>query len=253
VFSVEKVKHLPAAGPRRTRDIASDAPCRACAIRHATIHCDIDDDEFSKLVAMSTKITLDKSQMLFTEGDPADRLYSILQGNMMVYKSTFDGRRQITGFLFAGDMLGLTSEGRYVRSAEAITETSLYCYPTQKLAKLVRRYPGVERRLAEVARHELVEAQEQMLLLGRKTAKEKVATFLLKLARQSTDRGGDNSEISLPMSRQIIADYLGLTGETTSRILVDLKREGLIFYADAQRVSFTNIEALEATANGLAQ
>jgi len=253
VFSVETVRHLPPAEPRQTKDIGSAAPCGACALRHAAVHSGVDEVEFSKLVAISTKINLGRKQTLFTEGEPAEQLYSILDGAMMVYKLIPDGRRQITGFLFAGDILGLAREGRYARSAEAIIESCLYSYPMRKVEKFVQRYPTMERRLAEVTRQELVEAQEQMLLLGRKTARERVASFLLKMERHSKDRGVYNGEIFIPMSRHIIADYLGLTTETVSRTLSDLKRADMICSGDEQRIRLSDTAALEAIASGLAQ
>jgi len=136
LFSTETIKQLPTAEPRQTKEIGLCAPCSACAIRHAAQYSGIGQDDFSDLVTSSTDVTLHKNQTLFTEGDPAEQLYSIRRGAIMVYKLTPDGRRQITGFLFAGDILGLASNGRYVRSAEAITEVSLYRYPMRNIEEL---------------------------------------------------------------------------------------------------------------------
>lgn len=253
MFSRETVRHLPPAESRQTKDIGLDAPCSACAIRHAAVHSGVENDELSRLVAISTKVHLARKQTLFAEGEPAQSLYSILHGAIMVYKLIADGRRQITGFLFPGDILGLASEGRYARSAEALMETSLYSYPWGWVEEFVQRYPAMEHRLAEVTRQELVEAQEQMLLLGRKTARERVASFLLKMERHSKDRGVINGEIFIPMSRHVIADYLGLTTETVSRILSDLKREDLISSTGERSIQISDAAAMEVIARGAAQ
>jgi CRP/FNR family transcriptional regulator len=228
VFSTETALQLPPAAPRGTREIGGDAPCRACALRHAAVYSSIADDELEKLFAAGTEISLRRGQMLFTEGDPATVLYSITKGALMVYKMTRDGRRQITGFLYEGDLLGLVDEGSYAYSAEAIAPTILFGYPMRETEDLIQRYPEVERRLGRITRQELVENQEQMLLLGRKTARERVASFLLKLLRQAKDRGVQDGSISIPMTREMMGDYLGLTTETVSRVLSAFAREKLV-------------------------
>jgi len=250
LFSTETIKQLPTAEPRQTKDIGPCAPCSACAIRHAARYSGIRDDEFSDLVANSTNVTLHRSQTLFTEGDPAKQLYSIRRGTMMVYKMTPDGRRQITGFLSDGDILGLSSNGKYVRSAEAITEVSLYRYPMRNLEDFLRRYPAVEQRICEITRQELVETQEQMLLLGRKTARERVASFLLKMDRHTNERGGGEGATSIPMTRQMIGDYLGIATETVSRSLTEFDREGLISLVNAHQIQLVDIAELQNIANG---
>lgn len=250
IFSDGFTRQVSAASPRKTREIGKQEPCSACAIRHAAVHSRIEANDFSTLLGVSAETVLSNRQTLFTEGDPANQLYSIRDGAMMVYKLTPDGRRQITGFLFPGDILGLVSDGRYVCSAEAITKTSLYCYPISSMERLVQDNPAIEHRLLEIARHELVEAQEQMLLLGRKTAKERMASFLLKMARHARDRGRDDSEITLLMSRDVIGDYLGLTTETVSRTLTVFKQKGLISLIDPHKIRLSNTGALEDIANG---
>lgn len=253
MFSIETARQLPAAEPRQTKEIGADPPCSACAIRHAAVRSEVGERDFSDLVGISTEVKLRRKQILFTEGDPAELIYSIRDGAMMIYKLTPDGRRQITGFLFEGDLLGLSSEGKYACSAEAITKASLYRYPFQKLERLVKRYPAMEHRLLEITRQELVEAQEQMLLLGRKTASERVASFLLKMERQSRDRGRNDTEIFIPMTRQVIGDYLGVSTETVSRTLTEFKREGLVSLADQHKIRLCDTATLEDIANGLAE
>jgi len=128
-FSVESALQLPPAAPRGTGDIGQAAPCRACALRHAAVYGDIAEDELQKLFAAGTEVKLRRGQTLFTEGDEAEFLYSISKGAMMVYKMTQDGRRQITGFLYEGDLLGLVDKGKYAYGAEAIGACKLFAYP----------------------------------------------------------------------------------------------------------------------------
>jgi CRP/FNR family transcriptional regulator len=251
MFTIDTVKHLPPSANRRTADIGTAAPCGACSIRHAAVHSKISDEDLNRLVAIATTVDLRPGQTLFTEGDPAKVLFTIARGDLMVYKMTSDGRRQVTGFLFRGDFLGLTLDGRYAYSAEAITQCSLYRYPILKVQELVRRYPDMERRLCRITRQELVEAQEQMLLLGRKSARERVASFLLKLVRQSADRGHRDAEIFLPMTRAMIGDYVGLTTETVSRALTEFRRDGLLSETGDHKIRLPNVAYMEEIAEGL--
>lgn len=252
VFSTNTVRQLPPASARRTADIGSTEPCSACSIRHAAVHSRVPDEDLSKLLSDATTVALQSGQTLFTEGDPAKSLFTIARGAMMIYKMTLDGRRQITGFLFNGDFLGLTLGGRYAYSAEAITVASLHRYPILKVQELVRRYPLIEQRLCQITRQELVEAQEQMLLLGRKSARERVASFLLKLARQSEDRGLPRAEIFVPMTRAMIGDYVGLTTETVSRTMAEFRRDGLLSSLSGHNMQLLDSIHLEEVAEGLA-
>jgi CRP/FNR family transcriptional regulator len=117
---------------------------------------------------------------------------------------------------------------------------------------MMDEFPRLERKMFTMTVKDLVAAQEQMLLLGRKTAKEKVATFLLKLARRAAQQGHPPSPVALPMSRADIADYLGLTIETVSRTFTQLKREGIIGLPDAGRVILTDECGLKELAEGTA-
>jgi CRP/FNR family transcriptional regulator len=142
-------------------------------------------DDQAHLASIASTREVDRGQMLFIEGDPAKFLYTIVGGTLQIYKLLPDGRRQITGFLFPGDFLGLADDGVYAYSAEAVIDTALHRYRFEELATLLARYPEMENRLFTIASHELAEAQEQMLLLGRKTATEKVASFLLAFGERA--------------------------------------------------------------------
>jgi CRP/FNR family transcriptional regulator len=159
-----------------------------------------------------------------------------------------DGRRQITGFLLPGDYLGLAFAERYICSAEAVTPVRLCRFPRSAFLALLDQFPALEKALLGRAATELAAAQKQMLLLGRKTARERVASFLLQLAeREGAD---DGMAMDLPMTRTDIADYLGLTIETVSRTLTNLRKTGLIALPDPHHLSIVHRTRLDAEAGG---
>jgi CRP/FNR family transcriptional regulator len=123
-------------------------------------------------------------------------------------------------------------------------------FPRRKLESLLERFPKMEKRLLGMASHELAAAQEQMLVLGRKTAKEKVATFLLALAGRAEQRGQPGNPVSVPMSRADIGDYLGLTTETVSRTFTHLRGHGLVVLQSGGKVEMTDRAGLQEIAEG---
>jgi CRP/FNR family transcriptional regulator len=232
---------LPKATPNRARAVPCAAlDCRACEFRSLTFCDGLRDDEIGQLSSIVTRIRLDPRQMIFHEGDTADHVFNVTDGTVKLYKLLLDGRRQITGFLLPGDFLGLASRRTYSYSAEAIDEVSLCRFPRRRLEEVFDQFPHLERRLLDIADDELVAAQNQMLLLGRKTAIEKFASFLLHLSEREQRRGAPASPVQLPMTRGDIADYLGLTIETVSRTVSQLKRRNLV-----RQISLTEIEILD--------
>ena len=187
-------------------------------------------------------------QAIFEEGDEADYVYNISEGEVRLYKLLPDGRRQITGFLQPGDFLGLVKHAAYAYGAEAVDGVELCCMRVVDLQRLLNELPVVRERLLDMSRDELAAAQEQMLLLGRKSAREKVLSFLLLRARRDNDRMSGPAELNLPMSRSDIADYLGLTIETVSRTFTALREEGLIVLPSAHKVQIPDLAAAVAAA-----
>lgn len=201
-----------------------------------------------RLFAVSSLQKKAPGETLFAEGDDADCIYEVVRGMLRLYKLLPDGRRQITGFVSAGHLLGLAPEGICVYTAEAVTEVSVCRYKRAAFERLIDEVPGFARRLLSVTSHELCAAQNQMLLLGRKAAMEKVASFLLMMADQ---QGGDGDEsVGVPMTRSDIADYLGLTIETVSRTLTKLKLSGLIAVPTPARIEIRDRDQLEEMAAG---
>lgn len=247
-FDVKSVRRLADAQPRPG---AAERPCSACSVRNLTVCAPLNPMELSEFSSISTKGQVEAGQPIFDEGEPADHVFNVTEGLIKVYKLLPDGRRQVTGFLIAGDFLGLANEDTYAYCAEAVTNAKLCRFSRKKLEGMLERFPQVERQLLSVASHELAAAQEQMLLLGRKTAKEKIASFLLKLSTRCETRGLSGNPLHLPMSRNDIGDYLGLTTETVSRTFTHLKTAGTIRLLSGSRVELADRDALEEIAEGL--
>lgn len=202
----------------------------------------------SRLMAVSSLHRKSPGDTVFAEGDEAENVYEVVRGMVRLCKLLPDGRRQITGFLSAGQFLGLAPEGVCVYTAEAITDVTLRRYKRAAFDRLLDEVPGFARRVLAVASHELSAAQNQMLLLGRKAAIEKVASFLLLIAEQTGEE--DHDEVGLPMTRSDIADYLGLTIETVSRTLTKLKQNQLIALPLRDRIVIVDRDELEEVAAG---
>jgi CRP/FNR family transcriptional regulator len=250
-FDINRIRELGPAAPNESVDRDSGpSPCGACSVRHLTFCAPMAEDELGHVSKIVSTIELHPGDPLFDEGEPADNVYSVTAGAVKVYKLLPDGRRQVIGFLFSGDFMGLAHNDLYAYSAEAIIHSAVCKFPRKKLEQLLERFPKMERRLLGMASHELAAAQEQMLLLGRKTAKEKIASFLLHLSKRAEQRGQSPNPVAVPMSRTDIGDYLGLTTETVSRTFTQLKTSHLISLQPANKVELTNIPALQEIAEG---
>ncbi|HZB90370.1 MAG TPA: cyclic nucleotide-binding domain-containing protein [Stellaceae bacterium] len=225
-------------------------PCESCAARKLSICSAMRSEDLGRLAASRTHQSIAAGETLLEEGEPATHFFNMIEGAVKVYKLMPDGRRQITGFLFAGDFLGLAFNDSYTYSAEAVTPVKLCRFPRRQLERLLDEFPRMERRLLVMASNELAVAQEQMMLLGRKTAHERIASFLLALARREERAGRDGDRLSLPMTRTDIADYLGLTTETASRVFTSLKKQGYIAL-EAGGVVIADRGALEELAAGM--
>jgi CRP/FNR family transcriptional regulator len=183
-------------------------------------------------------------QAIFWEGDQAGHIFDVLEGVLRVYRILPDGRRAIMGFIHAGEMLGVSFQSRYLFTAEAIDDVKVRRFPRQRFFALVNDSPELRPQLFAMLCDEATAAQDQMLLLGRKSAEERVVSFLLAVHRKA---GVDNT-IELPMSRLDMADYLGLTIETVSRMMTGLTRKGLIASAGRHSITLRRLGALRQAA-----
>lgn len=179
-----------------------------------------------------TQMALGKGEELFAEGEDAEYFYQVISGTIRSYKLLSDGRRQIDAFHLQGDIFGLEAGAEHRFSAEAIGDASVVAYRRSRLGGLIQEDPSFRDRIMSATLRSLERAQDHMLLLGRKTAQEKMATFLLDMAERLSK---DDEHFELPMQRSDIADHLGLTIETVSRTLTQFARSGLIRLLPAGR------------------
>jgi CRP-like cAMP-binding protein len=180
-----------------------------------------------------------RNEEIYFEGEPTDYLYKVVSGTVRTYKILADGRRQIGAFYLPGDVFGLETRDEHAFSAEAIADAKVLVVKRSAIFALAERDNDIARQLWKWTARELQRAQEQVLLLV-KTAQERVVGFLLEMA----DRARGENEIELPMSRQDIADYLGLTIETVSRTLTQLATTAAIEVPTSRRIVLRNRAAL---------
>lgn len=202
--------------------------CAGCSARRLSVCGVLEQEGLARLNAAADHVSFSAGEVLLREGDTATHLFNITAGDVRVHKLLPDGRRQIVGFLSAGDFLGLATGDRYAFSAEALGAGSACRFRKTDYRRILREMPELEHALLDRAAHELKAAHDQMLLLGRKTATERLASFLVGLSDRARRAGESGRLIELPMTRAEIADYLGLTTETVSRITTRLKTRGVI-------------------------
>ena len=187
------------------------------------------DAAFQRLDAIGVIRHLAPHESLLLEGDPADRFHRVLSGTVAGYKATADGRRQIVGFFFSGDLVGLTVGESYAYGAEAIERASVCSVPRARARELSQQAPALHENLLAALDREIAAAQERLMWLGRKTARERLACFLLECAERIGKPEKDGRQVvPLPMSQLEIGDYLGLASETVSRTLAELARDGAV-------------------------
>jgi len=188
---------------------------------------------------MGATMSYPRNSEIFGENEPADYLYKVLSGSVRTYKILSDGRRQVGGFYLAGEIFGLEFGAEHTLSAEAIADTKVLVIKRSALNALAARDASIAHQLYALTGRELRHAQARTLLLI-KSAQERVASFLLEMAERATA----SNAIELPMSRQDIADYLGLTIETVSRTLTSLESAAAIEVPTSRRIVLRNRGAL---------
>jgi CRP/FNR family transcriptional regulator len=233
--------------------------CMQCQARPFSVCSVIGDADLERLGAAAVTLTVQPGHTFIQEGDPADHFFNVTAGTAKLYKLLPDGRRQVTGFAAIGYFLGLAVSSSYAFSAEALEPVQVCRFSRSKLRGLLDDFPALEKKLLEVASNELVVAQEQMLLLGRKTARERLASFLVARANllphcpgHSRAQAALRGRIHLPMTRGDIADYLGLTIETVSRTLSRFKAEQMIEIPNNSEIVVLKHAVLDGIATGMA-
>ena len=247
----------------RARPLVIDAHraadvCVHCQARPFSVCSVIGDADLEMLGAAAVTMSVQPGHTFIQEGDPAEHFFAVTAGTAKLYKMLPDGRRQVTGFAGVGYFLGLAVSSSYAFSAESLEPVRICRFSRSKLRGLLDDFPALEKKLLEVASHELVVAQEQMLLLGRKTARERLASFLVARANLLPHCAGAGAavlgmkeRIHLPMTRSDIADYLGLTIETISRTLSRFKAEKMIEIPNNSEIVVLKHAALDGIATGM--
>ncbi|MEM9099579.1 MAG: Crp/Fnr family transcriptional regulator, partial [Pseudomonadota bacterium] len=195
--------------------------CEDCPIRNRAVCSYSTRDELAELNAAKFYRDYRAGSEIVGESELMSSLGSIVTGVVALQKTLEDGRRQMVGLLFPSDFIGRPLRSQAPYEAVAVTDVRMCMFQRQKFEQILRENVSLERRLLEITLDELDAARDWMLLLGRKTAREKIASFLMILARRarSSDGGSlsNGSRIQIPLSREAIAEYIGLTIETVSR------------------------------------
>ena len=229
------------------------ARCEKCVLRHRSICSALSESELNDFSRIARHRKIAAGQVINGEDDVV--LANIVAGVIKLTKTLSDGRQQIVGLQFPPDFLGRIYTERTPYFAEAATEVELCTFPRSGFETMLDRYPNLEHRLFEHTLDELDSAREWMLLLGRKTAQEKVASLLLMIASRAPNVGCHHApelefaRFTLPLTRADLADYLGLTLETVSRQITKLKTKGIIELVDNREIIVPDIKALEEVAN----
>ncbi len=233
---------------------ANSVDCKVCVIRHTGICAALTAEELDQLSRIAQVRVFKPGQVITRQADTPDFFASIVSGIVLLIETASDGRRQIVGLLFPPDFVGRPFGSRSSYAAVAASELSLCCFPYPTFSRFLNTHAGLHRRLLEHTLDELDAARRWMFLLGRKSAEERVASFLLLAARRATSFVCVNNDLSnyarfsLPMTRSDIADCLGLTNETVSREITRLRRREVIEIRDNRNVVVPDLAALRLVA-----
>lgn len=231
----------------------SDLPivCRSCEARHRGVCGALDPKQLSYLSKHTNRRVLDAGTTLLSDSLEIKTFSNMLIGVVKLTKTLADGRQQIVGLQFAPDLIGRPFKRDSDIDAQAATEVTLCSFPRNILEQLIHESPELEHRVLEQTLNELDEARQWMVTLGRKTAAEKVASFLWLIATHinpEADKHAGRSSFDLPLSRADIADFLGLTIETVSRQMTKLRKDGVIVIENNRHVIVHDIGRLEQRA-----
>lgn len=229
--------------------LRSEGRCSFCDRQGKAVCSVLSCEELERLDSIMEEKTLAPGGTLFTEGDDLAFFFTVREGALRAVRLLPDGRRSVLDFLFAGDFLGLNAKGRYPYTAEAIAETALCCFPRPKFMALSAGMPKMMARLLGLFQGKAIASQNRNADLARKTPPERLAAFLVEMARRCGAKKAAGT-LRLPMSRADIADYLGLTVETVSRTFTRFKTDGLIALDNPGRVRLKNEAALKVLAEG---
>lgn len=227
------------------RSLSAQSHCQTCSLSTLCLPVALQQDEVEKLDTIVDKSKpLHKGDLLFRQGEPLKSIFAIRAGSVKTMTLTQSGEEQINGFYFPGELIGLAGldEGEYPMSAKMMETTTVCEIPYERLDELLGQMPELRRSMMRTMGREIRDDQQMMMLLSRKTAEQRIATFLLKLSSRYQTRGYSATQFRLSMSRNEIGNYLGLAVETVSRIFTRFASSGIV------RVEGKEIELIDLPA-----
>ncbi|WP_415402258.1 transcriptional regulator FnrL [Tateyamaria sp. SN3-11] len=229
-------------------NLAVSPECSNCPIRHRAVCARCDEDELAELNRIKFYKSYSAGQTIAMRGDALDVVASVVAGTATLERAIEDGRTQMVGLLLPSDFIGRPGRGTLQYDVTAVSDVTLCCFQRKPFEALLIEIPHIQERLLEMALDELDAARDWMLLLGRKTAREKIASLLMLIAKRTMNPDGkvlgDTSRIELPISRETMANFLGLTIETVSRQFTGLRKDGVIELDGNRTVRIPDLEAL---------
>jgi CRP/FNR family transcriptional regulator len=223
------------------------AACKDCSLQHLCLPLGLDNGDMASLDGIiKRRRPLRRGEYLYRMGDPLQVIYAIRSGTFKSSELLSDGRIQLTGFHLPGELLGVDAIGTETHpcNAEALDDAEVCEIPYTKLEELARVIPGLQHQFLRIMSNEIAREQGMLMMIGKMTAEERLATCLLNFSRRQEALGYSPTRLRLPMSRQDIGDYLGLALETVSRLFSRFQEDGHIT-VHGKQVELHDIAALE--------
>jgi CRP/FNR family transcriptional regulator len=220
--------------------------CGDCPIRHRAVCARCEVDELQRLDEIKYYRSFEAGQTVIWSGDRMEFVASVVTGVATLTQTLEDGRTQMVGLLLPSDFVGRPGRDIAPFNVIATSDLMMCCFRKKPFEKMMSETPHISQRLLEMTLDELDAAREWMLLLGRKTAREKIASLLAIIARRDASLGlrQGKMDFDLPLTREAMSDYLGLTLETVSRQMSALKREGVIILEGKRRIIIPDFDKL---------
>ncbi|MCC5971358.1 MAG: Crp/Fnr family transcriptional regulator [Pararhodobacter sp.] len=222
--------------------------CSDCPIRHRAVCARCDDDELERLEEIKYYRSFEAGQTVVWSGDRMDFVASVVSGIATLTQTMEDGRRQMVGLLLPSDFVGRPGRETAAYDVTATTDLVMCCFRKKPFEDVMMATPHVGQRLLEMTLDELDAAREWMLLLGRKTAREKIASLITIIARRDASlaarKNGGPVVVDLPLTREAMSEYLGLTLETVSRQISALRRDGVIEIEGKRHITIPDFDRL---------
>ncbi|MDF2118542.1 helix-turn-helix domain-containing protein [Roseiarcaceae bacterium H3SJ34-1] len=235
--------------PFRAAKYAAAKHCQNCPVQSLSLCNSLQHDELAELNSFVTDSHYKNHDILFDQDTPAKWVHIVTEGVVRLHKTLADGRRMVIGFALPGDFLGFSDRDVHATSADALGPVATCRISQEAFQNLLDVKPHLMRRLHTELIHEFTLAQDRLMLLGRCSAKERMAAFFVNLRNRWKRVNGQVANVALPMSRQDIADFLGLTIETVSRMITTLARERVIVIVP-DGIRILDLPRLEALAVG---